>query len=95
MTTILNLTGLILNITGTVILAFSLSAYIQSMRLAIDGHELFIMSYFSTKKPMIQVTGTDVHMERDRKKAGIYSWVGVFLVLLGFVFQISSYFIKN
>ncbi|WP_449435674.1 hypothetical protein [Pedobacter steynii] len=35
--TTLNIIGLIANITGTVILAFSLSAYISSMRLEIDA----------------------------------------------------------
>jgi hypothetical protein len=88
--TLLNIIGLVSNILGTIILAFSLSAYISSMRLAIDGHELFIMSYFNPNRPIVQVTGTDVHMNRDKKKSSFFSLLGVVLVVLGFVCQLTS-----
>lgn len=91
--TTLNIIGLICNITGTVILAFSLNSYIRSMRLAIDAHELYILSVNHPTKPVVQVTGTDVHMNRDKKKASIFSWIGVFLVIAGFLCQLSSYLI--
>lgn len=91
--TTLNIIGLVCNIIGTVILAFSLNSYIRSMRLAIDAHELYILSVNHPTKPVVQVTGTDVHMNRDKKKASIFSWFGVFLVVAGFVSQLSSYLI--
>lgn len=87
----LNIIGLSANILGTIILAFCLGSYISSMRLAIDGHELFILSLMHPKKgPIIQVTGTDTHMKRDRKRANIFSWIGVTLVVVGFAFQIYA-----
>ena len=94
-TTTLNVIGLTANIIGTIILAFSLSSYIRSMRLAIDGHELYILSvnHPDKRKPIVQVTGTDTHMERDRKRSGTLSWIGIFFVIAGFVMQLWSYFL--
>ena len=90
----LNIIGLSANILGTIILAFSLAAYIRSMRLAIDAHELFILSYLHPSKgPIVQVTGTDIHMNRDKKKASLFSWIGVVLVIVGFICQIIAYLV--
>jgi hypothetical protein len=88
---ILNIIGLIANIIGTIILAFSISGYIKSMRLAIDGHEFFILSYFHPQKPTVQVTGTDVHMNRDEKKYSIFTWIGIIFVISGFTCQLLSH----
>ena len=91
----LNVAGLIANILGTIILAFSLNGYIKSMRLAIDAHELFIFSFNHPNKklPVVHVTGTDEHMNRDRKISSRFSWVGIFFVVTGFVLQLISYFL--
>lgn len=89
--TTINIIGLTANIIGTVILAFSLGAYIRSMRLAIDAHELYILSVNHPTRPVVQVTGTDVHMNRDKKIASFFSWLGVILVIGGFVCQLSTY----
>ncbi len=90
----LNIIGLCANILGTIILAFSLGAYIRSMRLAIDAHELFILSYLHPNRgPIVQVTGTNVHMNRDKKRASLFSWIGVLLVIFGFICQIITYLI--
>jgi len=91
--TTLNIIGLVSNILGTIILAFSLSGYISSLRLAVDAHELFIISLNHPTKPIVQVTGTNVHMNRDKKKSTIFSWFGVLFIVLGFVFQLLSYLI--
>lgn len=89
----LNIIGLIANIIGTIILAFSLSSYIRSIRMAIDAHELFVISHNHPTKPIIQISGTDIHMNRDKKRATLFSWLGVSLVVIGFICQLSSYFI--
>lgn len=89
----LNIIGLVCNIIGTIILAFSLNSYIRSIRLAIDAHELYILSVNHPTRPIIQVTGTNVHMSRDKKKATIISWLGVLLVVAGFICQLYSYLI--
>ncbi|MES2728283.1 MAG: hypothetical protein V4643_14335 [Bacteroidota bacterium] len=91
--TTLNIVGLTSNIIGTVILAFSLNNYIRSMRLAIDAHELYILSVNNPTQPIVQVIGTDVHMNRDKKRATFFSWLGVALVVAGFLCQLYSYFI--
>ncbi len=91
--TTLNIIGLVANIIGTIILAFSLSAYISSIRLAIDAHELYILSVTHPAKPIVRVTGTDVHLNRDEKKSAFFSWLGVILVVVGFICQLTSYII--
>ena len=91
--TTLNIIGLVANIIGTIILAFSLSAYISSMRLAIDAHELYILSVNHPTRPIVQVTGTDEHLNRDEKKSAFFSWLGVVLVVVGFICQLTSYII--
>lgn len=88
--TALNVTGLIANIAGTVILAFSLNSYIRSMRLAINAHELFMLT-FGSPTGTYAFTGTDVHMNRGRKKASFFSWLGIILVVIGFVLQLYAY----
>ncbi len=93
--TTLNIIGLFANIVGTVILAISLSSYIRSMRLAIDAHELYILSVNHPTKPIVVMTGTDVHMDRDKKKSNFLSWLGIVLVIGGFVSQLSSYLILS
>ena len=90
----LNILGLVSNIIGTIILAFSLGAYIRAMRLAIDGHELFILSH-NDPRGQVQVTGTDVHLERGKKIAKYFSWIGVLLVVAGFACQLTSYIILS
>lgn len=91
--TTLNIIGLTSNIIGTVILAFSLNSYIRSIRLAIDAHELYILSVNNPTRPTIQVTGAGVHMNRDKKHATVFSWIGVILVVAGFISQLYSYLI--
>jgi hypothetical protein len=87
----LNIIGLCANILGTIILAFSIGSYISSIRLAIDAHELFIQSLLHPNRgPIVQVTGTDVHMNRDRKRANSFTWFGVLLVIVGFAIQIYA-----
>lgn len=85
----LNVIGLSSNIIGTIILAFSLSDYIGAMRLALDAHELFIMSYLNnTGKPIVRVTGMDWHLKKGEKAGKYFTFLGVFLVILGFILQL-------
>lgn len=88
--TALNIFGLVANIVGTIILAFSLNSYISSMRLAINAHELFMASFDDPRGTYV-VTGTDVHMNKGRKKASFFSWLGVILVVAGFLLQLFAY----
>ena len=85
---ILSIVGLVANIIETIILAFSINGYIKSMRLAIDGHELFIISYLQPPKPIVQVTGTDIHMNKDKRIYSMLSWIGVIFVIGGFICQL-------
>lgn len=91
---ILNIIGLLSNIIGSIILAFSLGSYISSLRLAIDAHELQLLSILNPNKPLIQVTGVDVHLNRDNKLSNIKTWVGVILLIGGFIIQIVALFVQ-
>lgn len=92
MTVFLNVIGLIFNIIGTIILAFSLSTYLRSIRLAIDAHEVSILSLGQNQLPKVVVTGTDKHMDVDKQKSNICTKAGVIIVLLGFIFQLIAIF---
>lgn len=86
----LNIIGLSANIIGTIILSFSISGYIRSMRIAIDAHELYIISQNHPTLPPVQVTGTDWHMNRDKKWSTFFTTIGVIFVLFGFAFQLFA-----
>ncbi len=91
--TALNIIGLFANISGTVILAFSLNNYIRSIRNAINAHEIYIRSVNDPLLPKIVISGTDQHMNRDKKTSNLVTLIGIILVVAGFVFQLYSYFI--
>ena len=91
--TTLNIIGLFANISGTVILAFSLNNYIRSIRNAINAHDIYIKSVNDPSLPKIIITGTDQHLNRDKKSSNLFTLIGVILVIAGFVFQLYSYFI--
>ena len=91
--TALNIIGLFANISGTVILAFSLNNYIRSIRNAINAHEIYIRSVIDPLLPKIVISGTDQHMNRDKKTSNLVTLIGIILVVAGFVFQLYSYFI--
>lgn len=92
METFLSIIGLSLNIIGTIILAYSLSSYIRSMRLAIDANYTSILSFSQNNLPKIVISGTDKHMDNDKKNSGLYTRIGVILILIGFVFQLIAIF---
>jgi hypothetical protein len=91
--TALNIIGLFANILGTVILAFSLNNYIRSIRNAINAHEIYIRSVNDPSLPKIVISGTDQHMNRDKKTSNVVTLIGIILVVAGFVFQLYSNFI--
>jgi len=91
--TALNIIGLFANISGTVILAFSLNNYIRSIRNAINAHEIYIRSVNDPSLPKIVISGTDQHMNRDKKTSNVVTLIGIILVVAGFVFQLYSYII--
>ena len=89
--TALNIFGLVSNIIGTIILAFSLNKYIQAIRIAIDAHEESINSF--GEQVQIIVTGSPIHLEKGKKITKYLSWIGVLLVVAGFICQLTSYLI--
>jgi hypothetical protein len=90
----LNVIGLILNILGTIILAFSLTAFLKAIKLSLNAIELERLSEIHPTKPSLKVTGTDVHVKNGERKSNFLLWLGIILVILGFIFQLIPYLIK-
>ena len=87
----LNIIGLFASIIGTLILAFCIIPFLYSMKMVIDAHEIFILSILHPTKPVVQVTGVQIHMNLNKKKYQFYSWIGVFFIICGFLAQLTSY----
>lgn len=90
----LNVIGLILNIVGTIILAFSLTAFLKAVKLSLDAIELEKLSEFHPTKPSLKVTGTNIHLKNGERKSNFWLWLGILMVILGFIFQLIPYLKK-
>ena len=83
--------GLISNIVGTIILAFSINAYIGGLLIMLTGHEVTLLSMLNTqRKPVVQFTGTDTHVERGRKTSQKLLIIGLLMVVAGFAFELAA-----
>jgi len=91
----LNLVGLCLNILGSIILAFSLGSLLRAILLALKAKELEILSMQHPIKQALKVTGIETHLNKGKKRAANFSWLGVILVIGGFVFQICAFFFTD
>lgn len=88
-----NIIGLVLNIIGTIILAFSLNAFLNAVKLSLKAVEIERLSKIS-HKPRLIITGTDNHLTKGEKKSNALLKFGITLVILGFILQLIPYFIK-
>lgn len=86
----LNILGLTAGIIGTIILAISLGRLLKALRLSVTAHEIFIES-FTSGGNVVKLTGTDLHIARGSKNAATLTFVGLLLVITGFVLQLLQY----
>jgi len=84
----INVVGLFLNIAGTIILAISLGRYLLGLHMMTMAHELFLLAINQPPMPIVQFTGTDTHVDKGRRRAKWLSFLGLTLVIAGFVAQV-------
>lgn len=84
----LKITGLSLNVFGSIVLALRLRGYLSTMKLMLDAHEIALMSIGNRVE--YRITGTDQHVERAACWSKIWTIVGVLSVIGGFVLQIFA-----
>lgn len=84
MTTLL-IAGLILNLAGIFALIISLTRYFSGVEIMLTAHETYILSVNNPSKPIVQITGTDVHLGKDKKQLKR----GIFISIICFAFSFA------
>jgi hypothetical protein len=83
----MQITALILNFIGVLILTFSTGNFFKWIGLALNAHEMSIQSILS-KGPIYNVAGTTKHLDDTLKASGKWMIIGFILVIIGFGLQI-------
>jgi hypothetical protein len=86
---LLALSGLILNIIGGIVLAFSLNKTTKMLTTSITALEHFKDTYLSGGD-ILSFTGMDTHRKNALKNSKNMTNLGLILLILGFVLQIFS-----
>jgi hypothetical protein len=81
----LNIVGLSLNIIGSVIVAISLNSFFKWVNLALGANDMA-----NSGGPI--VTGTSRHVDQAHKAGSGWTWLGVVILILGFVCQLVAAF---
>ena len=91
---ILNLTGLSFNLTGTIIISFSLRKYFKSVDnsfLALEQSIESISSMLNNQQLNAFITaGMDIHRKKGQKQIAAFTFIGLLLIVLGFALQIGG-----
>ncbi|HOX40550.1 MAG TPA: hypothetical protein P5567_09630 [Kiritimatiellia bacterium] len=78
-----NIVGLSLNIIGSVIIAISLGSFFKWVNLALGANDMA-----NSGGPV--VTGASRHVDRAHRLGSGWTWLGVVLLILGFVCQLIA-----
>ncbi len=97
--TLLILVGLILNLIGAFILAFSLTSYIRAVNNSFAALENSLDMIANTlnnpSQPAVAFQGLDIHRNRGGRKAKGMTIVGLSIMIIGFVIQILAIIIQT
>jgi hypothetical protein len=81
-----SLAGLISGLLGSVLLAISLSRWVDTISWAIDALNTSVMTVASPGDAVV-FTGIETHVERDQKRATFLVTFGLWLLVLSFFLQ--------
>jgi len=88
----INIIGLILNLTGAIILIFSFGKYFKAVDNSFSAMEKSLDSIADTlnkpNQPGVIFQGMDEHRKRGVKKSKRLTQLGLFLIIIGFLFQL-------
>jgi len=90
----MELIGIILNLIGTLILAFSAGSFFKWINLSINAHEIFIQT-FSAGGNVVNLANTTKHLADSFNSSKKWMIIGVFLVVVGFALQLAVFLIKS
>lgn len=90
---ILNASGILLNLTGSIILAVSLSKYLTALHGSIVFHDLTIKALLDRSANVPVATGVDKLLTKGVKDGRRRTKLGLIVLLLGFVIQLVSFFV--
>ncbi len=90
LTDILNLTGLILNVIGSILLAISLSKYLTSIHGAAAIHDLQLQAIIN-KKDRVLVGDVANLLKIGVENSRLRTTIGLVLIVTGFILQLIPY----
>lgn len=82
--------GLTLYLVGILTLIISLTGYFKGVELMLTAHETYILSVNQTSKPIVQITGTDVHLRKAQKKLKKGILISIICFVTGFALQMAA-----
>lgn len=82
--------GLIFNLAGILTLIISLTNYFKGIEIMLTAHETYILSVNQTSKPIIQITGADVHLKNAQKKLKRGTLISIICFVVGFSLQMTA-----
>lgn len=89
-TNIINLTGLVFNIIGSILLGVSLSRYLTSIHGALYFHDKQIQSLINRDSRIISADIANM-LKRGVENSRIRTTIGLILIVTGFVIQLIPY----
>ena len=90
LTDILNLTGLIFNVIGSILLAISLSKYLTSIHGAAAIHDMQLQAIIN-KKEKVLVCDVANLLKVGVENGRLRTTIGLILIVTGFILQIIPY----
>lgn len=88
---LINISGLLSNIIGTIILAFSLNKYLGAIHGSIAIHDITINGIVKQDNKVIVANSLGTLLTKGATAAKVRTQIGLFLIALGSIFQLISY----
>jgi hypothetical protein len=92
---ILNFSGLILNLFGTIMLAISLSKYLTSFHGAIAIHDMTIKGLVNKDGKVLVAESMGNLLKKGAASSIQRKRIGLIMNVLGFIFQLIPFFLKQ
>jgi hypothetical protein len=92
LTDILNLTGLIFNVVGSILLAVSLSKYLTSIHGAAAIHDMQLQALIN-KKDKVLVGDVANLLKVGVENGRLRTTIGLILIVTGFILQLIPYIV--
>jgi uncharacterized membrane protein YidH (DUF202 family) len=89
----LNLVGLVLNLVGTIIAAFSATQYFLAVHAGLSMLETTLNAYLDNDKFIPSFRNADKMRNKTLKTSGAWTLIGVVLIAIGFALKVAAIFV--